>query len=225
MRHGNFSSSEIWKLCTTDRSGKGFGKPALTYIEEKRYERKLGRPIKNYSHSTETAWGTMLEEFAFNHMDLDYNLVSSDRITHPEIECWNGVPDVKSLDLVGDIKCCFTLLSFCQMCEIDTVEKFKDEKPEYYWQLVSNAILTDRKKAGLFLFVPYQDELEEVRRIASMQDDLPVGWLVNAPDNRMPYLIRGGNYTNLHEFIFEIPESDKEFLTNRVIEAQKLLLA
>jgi hypothetical protein len=225
MRYGNFSSSEIWKLCTLDRSGKGMGKPALTYIQEKIWERKLGRSIKNHVHSIETAWGTLLEEFAFNHMDLDYSLVSDEkRLIHPEIHSWTGIPDVKSLDLVGDIKCPFTLNSYCQMVEMDTREKLKEDKPEYYWQLVSNAILTERNKAGLFLFVPYQDELNEVREIAAKHDgDLPVSWIVNAPDKKMPYLIPGMTYKNIHEFIFDVPEEDKEFLTLRVKEADKLL--
>lgn len=44
-RIGRFTSSNIWKLTTLDRSGKSFGAPALTYIEEKRAERSLGRSI------------------------------------------------------------------------------------------------------------------------------------------------------------------------------------
>lgn len=34
-RIGRFTSSQIWKLTTKDRTGKSFGAPALTYIEEK----------------------------------------------------------------------------------------------------------------------------------------------------------------------------------------------
>jgi len=42
-------------------------------------------------------------------------------------------------------------------------EKLKEECPDIFWQLVSNAILCDKKKAELMLYVPYKDELKLIR--------------------------------------------------------------
>ena len=44
-RIGRFTSSNIWKLTTSDRSGKNFGASGLTYIKEKSAERYLGRSV------------------------------------------------------------------------------------------------------------------------------------------------------------------------------------
>lgn len=56
IRIGNFTSSEIWKLCKEDKKG-GFGAPALTYITEKNVERSFDLPLKTDVWSKEIAWG------------------------------------------------------------------------------------------------------------------------------------------------------------------------
>lgn len=45
MRAGTFSSSNIYKLMTNGKAADSLGKPALTYIEETRYEMRLGRSL------------------------------------------------------------------------------------------------------------------------------------------------------------------------------------
>jgi hypothetical protein len=62
-RIGRFTSSNIWKLTTKDRSGKSFGPPALTYIEEKKGERCLGRSLDLGKDSQSTIWGKLAEHF------------------------------------------------------------------------------------------------------------------------------------------------------------------
>ena len=64
-RIGRFTSSQIWKLMTDGRSENGLGAPAITYIEEKRAERCLGRSIDLGAHSQALTWGKVMEVVGF----------------------------------------------------------------------------------------------------------------------------------------------------------------
>ena len=226
-RNGNFSSSNNWKLTTRGKDGKSFGKPALTYIQEKNLERKLGRPLQKEVSAKETSWGNLVEKRAFDLLPLDYKLESKTRYSHPIIPNWTGAPDNTGEIFVGDIKCPFTLKSFC--LAVDTfgdIEKFKDEKPENYWQLISNAILTGKEYVEIVYYVPYLSELSIIREMAENfdGDQNKISWINWAQDDDLPYLIEGGHYKNLNIFRFKAPQEDIEFLTESVIAANKLLV-
>lgn len=225
MRTGQFTSSSIYKLMTTARDGKSFGKPALTYIQEKRYELKLGRQLNAESFSYPTSWGNLCEQLAFDRLSMDWVLESKTRIQNPSIPEHSGAIDCVMPDKVGDIKCPYTLKSFCQMVESfeQGVEAFKKVKPEYYWQLVSNAILAGVDQAAIALFVPYKDDLQEIRE-AAMQDE-SYSWIYYRDDEALPYLMRGEEYNTIEGFEFVVPPKDKELLTGRIEEAIKLLKA
>lgn len=225
-RVGNFSSSEIWKLT---KSGRGkneyFSQTALTYIREKIFEKKLGRSVSN-GGGIESLWGTFVERYAFNKMqeiDLSLQLVSFDqRFFHTKIERWSGVPDVESRKRVGDIKCPFTLNSFCslvQIIESGDLERLKSDKPAYYWQLVSNGILTNKSTAIFIVYCPYKKDLQEIKNDAFLQDDY--SRIYN--ERNCPYLLEEMEYKDLNYFEFDIPYQDIDFLTERVFEAVKLL--
>jgi len=130
-RAGNFSSSSIHKLMTTGRGEHGFGAPALTYINEKRMEMRLGRQLTNETNAKPTSWGTLMELYVFDQIGIKYKLKHKERYLHPTIKHWTGCPDVVSAGEVGDIKCPFTLKSFCETVDSFTsVQAFKDAKPE-----------------------------------------------------------------------------------------------
>lgn len=220
-RYGNFSSSEIHKLI---KSGRGkndvFSAAGLNYIQEKRFEKKLGRSLTSDQNSKPTSWGTFVESRVFNLLDMSYQLESTTRLKHPTIEGWTGAPDTIRPNIVGDIKCPWTLKGFCELVDSFEVgaEAFKLAKPEYYWQLVSNSILTDSNKAEIIAYVPYKSELEAIREEADNYDgdQNKIAFINWAGDEELPYLIEGNHYKNLNIFEFEIPAEDKEFLTERV---------
>lgn len=256
-RVGNFSSSEIWKLIPSGKrpmtqeeldarpkKGKGssttlvddpttFSETGLTYIQEKRLELKLGRSLETQTHSRPTSWGHLLEPIAFERIQKlgdVWKLVSTERLTHPTISNWTGIPDlICDLDIanndVGDIKCPFTLKSFCELSEISTGEELKEHSPEYYWQLVSNAILRGTNQASLFVYCPYRGDLHKVRGSAAMNDIewLKVDWINYASDYELPYLILGSDYNDLHEINFQIPKSDLDLLEIKVKSAIKVI--
>lgn len=223
-RHGNFSSSEIHKLMTNGKT-ELFGKPALTYIDEKRFEMRLGRALNTDISSRPALWGTLVEAYVNDaHVGLEYELASTERLAHPDIAHWTGAPDLISADCVGDIKCP-QLKNFCELSEIclaGDVFELKASYPEYFWQLVSNAILTNVDYAELIVFCPYQHELEAIRQMAFEADE-KFKWIFYASDEALPYLPENSFYKNVARLRFKVPETDKQALTERVELAVKFL--
>lgn len=227
-RHGNFSSSEIDNLMTNSKTkGEIFGKPALTYIQEKRFELRLGRALNTEQSSRPALWGTLVEAYVNDvHVGLEYELASTERLEHPYIAHWTGAPDLISADCVGDIKCP-QLKNFCELSEIclaGDVFELKKSYPEYFWQLVSNAILTEVDYAELIVFCPYQDELTAIRQLAVEAGD-KFKWITYASDDELAYLPRDSFYKNVARLRFKVPDADKQALTERVELAVEKLLA
>lgn len=233
LRIGNFTSSEIGALMCEGKAKGSFGKPAMTYIAEKRMERRLKRALNDITTAKPLIWGKLLEQRAFDLLGLGYTLMSQDTIVHPTIDYWSGSPDGRKEEMVIDIKCPMTLKSFCQFADcikdgsgIDGVRENHPDGEKYYWQLVSNAILMGVNRAELIIYLPYKSELQDIRNSCEETDMSPnkVAWIAFAEDDDLPYLLDGGYYQNCYAFTFEVPQADKGLLTSRVIEAGKLLL-
>ncbi len=226
-RVATFSSSQIWKLMTKDKQG-GFGAPAKKYIKQVQYEMLLGRSINHETNARPASWGVMLESRVFDLIGIEYQLVSRDRIVNPNCIHHTGMPDIVTDTKVGDIKCPFSLEVFCDKLKaLQSIETYKDEFPEDYWQLVSGSILTEKNIMEAIIYVPYQSELADIRDMASNFDgeyQTKVEWIQYAYDADLPYLNEGGHYKNLNIFAFEVPQSDKDLLTAKVLEAAKLLV-
>lgn len=236
-RNGNFTSSEIFNLLSVAKDGKNFGKPALEYISEKRFERNLGRSLNVEVSARPTSWGKLVETKAFELIGLEYTLCSTETIVHPYIDYWCGSPDGVKKYTVMDIKCPLTLKSFCQRVQpiyegitgieaMNLIRKNHKSGEQDYWQLVSNAILTKSKFGELIIFVPYKSELDSIREMAANFDgnQNKFAWINWAEDNELPFLNDEGFYKNINIINFEIPQSDIELLTEKVIQAGKLLI-
>jgi hypothetical protein len=225
-RIGNFTSSEIVALI------KG-GKTSQTYISECNIERRLLRSITDDVTARPLSWGNLVESRAFDSLGLEYSLNSQETILHPAIPYWSGSADGFKEDegrTVIDIKCPMTLKSYCTFYDCKDIsearEKHKDGE-KYYWQLVSNAIISDCRYAELIIYMPYQRELQHLRELA--QDAPPellykFFWIANGNDEELPHLVEEGYYKNLKVIRFEVPDKDKEFLTNAVLGAGKSLI-
>jgi len=241
-RIGNFTSSRIEALTTLAKNGIDFGKPAITYIEEKNNERKLGRSLNQETTARPTTWGKYIESRVFNLLGLAYKLVSDQTIMHPTIDCWSGSPDIYKTEndkkIVADIKCPFTLNSFCGLvnplvdCKGNGNEAIKliranhKDGEKYYWQLVSNAILIGADEAELIVYAPYFSELAEIKEdVANMgEEQNELAWIYFNRDEIFPYLVDDGYYKNINVIQFDIPKKDKEFLTERVLKAKLRLI-
>ena len=227
---GNFNSSSIWKLTKLARNKKDFGQVALTYIQEKKFERRLGRYLSSDVKARPLDWGNVCEPLAFDRISMGWKLTSVDGYRkHPQIQCWTGIKDIEKDFEIGDIKCPYTLNSFCQLYEaleikddtemIEALKSLQDGY-KYFYQLVSGAILEGVQRATLAIFCPYKDELKEVRAKAAEHG---VEWLSYTSYQQLPYLIEGEGYENIFERSFEIPKEEIEFLIKQVEKAEKLL--
>jgi hypothetical protein len=201
---------------TIDNVGKAFE----TYVKEKAFERKIGRSLSLKINAKPTTWGTLVEEQCFNALDLKYSLVSKTRYRHPEFDdYWTGMPDLITPELVGDIKCPYTLTGLMDLLDcMESLENLKSIKPAYYWQLVSNGILCERDTAVLVAYVPYRKDLETIKELARQQVDEAntYAWINWAEEDELPHLPNECDLSDVNLFEFTIPQEDKEMLTERV---------
>lgn len=231
-RTGTFSSSSMWKLMTRAKNGTDFGEKALTYIKQVGYERILGRAINKETSARATSWGTLVELYVFDLLPLDYKLVSTDRLVHPEIKTWTGAPDLTKIQTVADCKCPYSLEVFCDKLKaLTSLAAYKKQYPEDYWQHISNSILLEKNGIPVthfeaIIFCPYQRELDAIRLLAEQappEQSPDFYWMNYAHDKELPYLIEGGRYKNLNISRFEIPDEDKAELTASVLKAEQIL--
>lgn len=230
IRVGKFTSSGISALMSVGKDKISFGKPALTYIEEKNFERKLGRSLSSESGARATTWGKLVEQRVFDLLGTEYSIQSNESQNHPVYgDIWCGSPDLikhTNPKTVAEIKCPYTLKSFCQFAECKTIEEVREKHPDgdkYYWQIVSNACITGSQFGELIIYCPKHRELDEIRQLASETGYEQFKWIYFSLDYEVPFLPENSQYESMYIFKFEILQSDKELLTNRVIEAGKLL--
>lgn len=237
-RIGRFTSSEIVALTKEGKKAGTFGVPAITYIEETNMERRLGRSLDDEKSAKPLTWGKLLEGHVFDMLGLEYTLSSTETILHPTIPYWSGSPDGDKDDTVTDIKCPLTLKSFCNlvdpiyegltgMAAMNAIRERHKDGDKFYWQLVSGSILLNKKYAELIVYMPYFSELPTIKMLAQNVPGEAMGkhyWISMSQDDELPFLIDGGYYKNLNIIRFEVPELDKEYLTDCVLRAGKMLI-
>ena len=251
LRNGRFTSSEVVRLLGNgkremtdfeiENRPKGskakmiedvniLPTSALTYIEEKNFERKLKRSLCSETNAKATTWGLLVEQRVFDLLGTEYTIMSNESIYHTSLgDIWCGTPDLikhTTPKTVGEIKCPFTLKSFCTFAECKDISEVREKHTDgekYYWQIVSNAILTDSERGELIIYCPKQSELEDIRELADNGDER-FKWIFYSLDSDVPYLPENSLYENMYIFNFEIPKYDKEYLENRIKLAGQLLI-
>lgn len=236
----------------------GFSEAGLTYIQECNWERRTGQPIEREANAKATSWGKIAEDMAFMQLgqSLEYRMCSQETLQHPKYDYWVGSPDCEKFtagnmfaDTIVDIKCPYTLRSFCKLADcvemvlqdgIWVVDDSKErqlksvtnlrnnhkEGEKYYWQIVSNACITGATRGELIAFMPYKEDLQEMRDMASNRDGADqwaYKYIADGMDDELPHLLNGYHYKNMYKICFEIPQADKDYLESRVVAASKLL--
>jgi hypothetical protein len=241
-RLGKFTSSTIQALTTSDKRKKkkaGPGVSFYTHIEEKLFEIQAGRQLTD-SNSRATSWGNYMEKYVYE-TRLKYSgaeLQSKTFIVHPDPifqGMYGGSPDIVGESRVGDIKCPFTLKSYLQAYSCKDITELRDKHQDgekYFWQLVSNSILTGRPVCDLYFWIPrgyaLPDQGEEEPEIFTIHErmrdsvDLSVKWVMWCDTEDLPYLLNKDTLQFKH-FEFEPTELEKEFLLDRVGQAVRLL--
>ena len=230
-RVGSFTSSQIYKLMGKGRGKDTWSKTALSYIEEVAIEREVGRSLSGIESSRSTSWGNALEGYVASKLDaFEWSYQHETTLTHQSIKQWKGTPDLVGAGKVGDIKCPYTLKSFARLakiCQSGESTKLLLEFPEYFWQLVSNAVLTNSKTAELIVFCPSFDELEDIRDYLADIDNTDLQtesqWIAFSSDERLPWIPATSKFKSFNRLSFEVNANDKRRLTDRV-EAAVLML-
>lgn len=220
-RLGQFTSSRIGDLMTNGRAAGSVGKPFDTYVQEKKWELMAGRSLQSeVKNAPPLNWGNLCESIAHSRLGLEYQLVSKTRYKH-EFLPWSGMPDGLVNDkIVTDIKCPWTLGSFMKQREITNVDQMKKISPGYYWQLISNAILTKIYTCELILFMPKRSSLDEIRTESANHDNY---YFHTKGDFELPWTADESNIPEITKISFEAPLEDCEALTERVEMATKQL--
>lgn len=230
-RVGNFTSSNISKLCTSGKGLNGFGAPAITYIEEVNLERKLNRSIRTDTYSKDMAWGNFLETRVHELLEFGYDLVSNETVTHKQIPFWAGSTDlIMAGKKIGEIKC-YQPKNFAKYADVlmkKDVAILKLECAEEYWQLVSNAVVNNVKIAEAIAYMPYESELSIIAEMAEDydgKDQWKYRFISESEKSALAYLPDDGFYKNLTRFEFEVPKEDIEFLSEKVKLAGTMLVS
>lgn len=228
-RIGNFNSSENYKLISEDRKGTGFGAPALTYIQEKKWERKMKRSISTEVETRPTLWGKFLEPRVHSLIGVEYEHVNDVTLAHSQYPFLVGTPDFKidTLKVVSDSKCPQPK-SFCELvdnCSLG-IDRFKKKHADYYWQLVSNACILGMDFIELIVYMPYESELEEIRAEAENFDSLDqykYRFIAESSKHQLAYLPNDSEYKNLNIFRFPLVIEDALLLEEKIKLANDLL--
>lgn len=240
-RIGRFTSSNIWKLTTSDKSGEKLGAPALTYIGEKKAERSLGRSVDLGATSNPLVWGKIMEYYCNKfELGLEYSLVSQETVVHPKYKFWSGSPDAEKTSTACEIKCYepkkyyeYSMALMKLKEGLITISDFKEEFKQEYWQVVSNSILLKKPKSELIVFTPTEKQLIQIRKEIEETNILELlgieiwqaRFIVEKDIVHLPYIPEGIEYPNFVSYEFETPIEDVVFLTKRVLMAEKQLTA
>lgn len=227
LRIGRFTSSQIYRLMKNARNKVDPGAPFFTYVEEIVAEKRLGRSLDTGAYSQAMAWGRFMENVIFNHLGLEWSISSKTTAEHPTMgHIWSGSVDllVESVK-VGEIKCYepkkFT--AFVDMLKKKDVALFKKDFEQEYWQIVSNAIIHKVQKGEVIAFMPYDIEMDSIRKLAEDyegSDKWQYRFITEKQNYELPVLPHGGYYENINLFEFTIPTADKMALTARVKMAE-----
>lgn len=221
------------------KSGKGkevFSAPGLRYIREKQIELMLNRGLDLDVYSRAIAWGNLMEKIVWMHHFPDWDLISNDYRAHWSDEFfdhWSGIPDLETLGKIAEIKC-YQLKNFAQYSYVlmqQDIQLLRNEFPQEYWQLVSNAIINRVDTVMAISYMPTKDELESiidaVENTGLLEkfefDPWQYRWLTEEPLDNLPYLPEGSRFNNVTTFEFVVPPEDKLLLTERVRTAIKFL--
>lgn len=236
-----FTSSQISRLMSEGRKSGSIGEPFYTYVQEKIWEQQLGQPINGDDGGKATSWGLVCEKYLLEHkLGTEYVPMMDERIIHPEIERWGGSPDARNTqkNSVVELKSPYTLTSFCGLAEpvrnglsgLEAMNYIRDNHKDgekYYWQCVSNYVLTKADCVEFMVFCPFFEELDEVKKMIDffpMEEQYKFYWLANSYNKDLPHLIREGSYESIYTIEFIPPKKDINRLHDRLNLAIKMLV-
>lgn len=178
-RIGCFTAADIHKLISDPKTKEAkkageLSAGALTYVLEKVHEKLTGISKAGFDNYA-TQWGVEHEPMAaiWYGKLTGLNVKEAVLCFHETIEGFSCTPDkFVNEDGLCEIKCPANGSNHLKHCFITKNEYFKKEHPDYYWQCVSQMVITKRKWVDFVSFDPrinndlgmfiYRCELSEV---------------------------------------------------------------
>lgn len=226
LRRGCFTSSKIFNLCTSGKEKDSIGKPFYAYCKKVAAERFFNtRVIDGGSLSTD--WGNLAEKYVGSILEKEGITVgfSDSPMANKELESWHrGTPDCLSRDTVFDIKCPTSLEHYFELYGC-TEQDLKKNDANFYWQLVSNSIITNKPYAELVVFYPNFDDLQAILELNRQES---ISFRIEWKDiDDLPCLGEDRSDMNIYRLRWRVLEEDKQFITERIrlaiIEVERLI--
>ena len=168
-RCGKITSSEVYKIMSSGRK-ETFSQTAKSYIKMKAAEVLTNEP-KDIPTTYAMEWGNSheFEAMQFLQEKIKKEILhfgNANPVFYEKSKYWGGSPDGLMGEYVIEIKCPFNSSEHLEHLMFKTQEDLKDYAPEYYWQIVSNMLLTDKEKA---FFISYDPRYLEQYRIKMLE--------------------------------------------------------
>lgn len=163
IRAGRFTASEIHKLFTSAKDKKeaennlGFGATAVTYIKEKAMETYLGQSLDSGAKSYDMRFGEAMEEPAKNFYELKTGDIPMPATFIPYGKAAGGSPDFISEKYgIGEIKVPAPATHATYLFEISSMDDLRRVKKEYWYQIMTNAVISGLDHGVFISFDPRQ---------------------------------------------------------------------
>ena len=164
-RCGLITSSNIYKIIGKGRAkDKLFTDSGESYLNQVVHESITGQ-VADEVTSKAMEWGIQHEVLAIEALrsskypDIEHYGVDNPRIYKSfSNEYHGGSPDfvctVNGIKTVGEIKCPYTGSNVIELLGYNIEDDIKSNYPEYYWQVLSNMMLTGASEGLLCIFDP-----------------------------------------------------------------------
>jgi hypothetical protein len=202
-----------------------------TYVEEVKFSRLLGRSMNVEANTKAMSWGSLMEYILYDLLSTKYQLIHKQTFKHRSWGAyWSGSPDlVVPKNKVSEIKCYYpkAFTSLSEALKLKSVIYLKKYHSSEFWQVVSNAVILNLKKAEIISYMPYKSELIEIIKKVNETDFLyehdlnPIyyEWFQESNIEQMPYIPDNSKYSNINMFEFEVTDELNKELTRKVLKA------
>jgi hypothetical protein len=159
-RLGKVTSSSIWNLIVEpkEKSKKEAGELSSTskeYLMGKVAEKLTG--ISRSFQNDATVFGLEQEQHAISFYELKTGYKVTEAGYIEAVDGWyGGTPDglIESEDGIIQVKCPYEYRNHLSFLMVDSVEHFKAKYREYYWQCMSDILVTDAKWCDFVSYCP-----------------------------------------------------------------------
>lgn len=158
-RIGRFTSSEIFKLMTeprnkADKEAGKLSEGAMTYVHQKVAEVMTGQP-KSESYAYPLVYGKELEPQAIEYFIKKTGFSYEPAMFVPFGEHSGGSPDGYINETDGlEVKCPFQSENMVDYLLLTDQFDLKRNHPNYYWQVMSNLLFTEKEKWHFVCYDP-----------------------------------------------------------------------